>query len=201
MKAKLTVRIYQILRDRKITQTEAAPLARHHPGSGFGAGALPAGVRVRRQADGMSDHARPGRGGDRKAPPRVVGQATCPSVCSPADRAARSARCDMTWHVASVTSSSSSKTRVPREAPSGPLHRLPPVWRQFSTGRAPCWGMGDRAPPPGDFAASPNRSRHSLPDRVRGRHAPVWGPALLVVGGRCQVCAHPGGNGAVARPC
>ena len=65
VKAKLTVQIYQILRDRKITQTEAAPLARHHPGSGFRADTLPAGVRG--QADGMSDHARPGRGGDRKA--------------------------------------------------------------------------------------------------------------------------------------
>jgi hypothetical protein len=126
VKAKLTVQIYQILRDRKITQTEAAPLARHHPGSGFSADTLPAGVRG--QADGMSDHARPGRGGDRKAcrAPRGRPQVRqCAARLIPLPGRHGATRTG----AASVTSSSSSKTCVPREAPSGPLRRLPLVWR------------------------------------------------------------------------
>ena len=52
VKAKLTVQIYQILKERKVTQTEPRP-AWHHPGTGLRANALPPRIRLCRQADAL----------------------------------------------------------------------------------------------------------------------------------------------------
>ena len=70
----VTVQIYQILRDRKITQIDAAR-AWHDPGAGVGPDALPSSIGLCRQADGVPDHAWPGRGGDREAGRALRGRA------------------------------------------------------------------------------------------------------------------------------